>query len=325
MDDWFEVPIKAIHAFEKVTKLSVTVHEMTGALWAFVPPERFNHVNAPCVAAKAIRMDSCVKFDVLQTRAAMAEKPEGRVHVCHAGLVEWAVPTINNGRLQRLFFAGQRRPGNNLTCAQSQKIEVHPSWANHLQHLEPVDDEEAAWILESLRQLAARIELWRLNPPQGGIDELPDGVPSRGSNAKMLNRHLIPRQHIIRYYIQSHHTKPITLANLAERLHLSESRAGHAVKQACGQSFVDMLTHARLRTAAGLLRHTDLPVSEVALASGFRNSSHFHFTFRKEFGTTPLRYRSEAEISADPAAHKTDDKPTEKPTEKTVSLKVRKG
>ncbi len=283
----------AIKAFERVTRLSVSVHEMSGALWSFLPPERFTHNNPACVAAKAFKLASCMQFDVVQVRAALSQVPEGRVHVCHAGLVEWAVPTVRDGRLLRVLFAGQRRPGSGLSAARAKHVSPDASWAHHVKALEPVDDEEAGWILESLRQLSSRIELWGLNPPQEALEEARAGTVG---NAKLLNKHLIPRQHVIRYFIQERHTREVTLADLAHRLHLSESRAGHAVKQACGESFMEILTDARLKTAAGLLRHTNLTVEEVAGKSGFRNLSHFHRVFKGRFSMTPHKYRSASEM-----------------------------
>jgi len=62
----------------------------------------------------------------------------------------------------------------------------------------------------------------------------------------------------------------------------------------CGMNFARLLAEARLGTAAWLLRHSGLPVVEVALASGFGDVSHFHACFRKRFGATPRRYRVQA-------------------------------
>lgn len=297
MLNWFEIPQTAIRAFEKATKLSISLHEYTGSLWGFLPPERFLHGNPACVAAKSNRLNSCIRFDVLQTETALVHQWQGRVHVCHAGLVEWVVPTFLEGQIQRVFFAGQRRPGSQLSCDRSAELDVHPLWAGHLAALEPVDDDEAAWILESLRQLAARIEQWRLDPPSAVMADQPTKAHV-SSSRKLLSKHLVPRQHFIHHYIQAHHSKPIALIDLARQMHLSEDRAGHAVKQACGESFIDLLIQARLRTAAGLLRHTDMSVAQVALASGFRNLSHFHKVFRRRMNTTPHRYRSQTEMNA---------------------------
>lgn len=297
MDNWFEIPLLAINAFEKTTKLSVSVHEYSGALWGFLPPDRFLHGNPVCVAAKSLRLKACVRFDVLQTETALAQQTQGRVHVCHAGLVEWVVPTFWQGQIQRVLFAGQRRPGPNLHCDQSDQLEVHKLWAAQLHALEPVNDEEAQWLLESLRQLSARIEQWRLDPPDSILQQ-PQSPRGQNRSLKLLEQNLVPRQHQIHHFIQTHHTKPIALADLARYLHLSEHRTGHAVKQACGQSFVELLIRARLRTAAGLLRHTDMAIAQVAQASGFRNLSHFHNIFRQRMKTTPHRYRSQSEMNA---------------------------
>jgi AraC-like DNA-binding protein len=52
-----------------------------------------------------------------------------------------------------------------------------------------------------------------------------------------------------------------------------------------------------MRTASGMLRHTNLPISEVVMRSGFSDVSHFHKYFKKRFGVSPLKYRKRAEIS----------------------------
>lgn len=297
MADWFDVPLNSIDAFEKATKLSVCVHELSGVLWPFLPPHRYLHNNPACAAAKAHDLPACVRFDVTAVRGAMAEQPEGRIHVCHAGVVEWVVPMIREGMLQRVLFAGQRRPGASLQCVQPLPVAIKEPWAHHLRALDPVDDDEAAWILELLRQLAARLDQWQLNTPQAAIRE-PAQRGSRGNRAaRTLRDDLTRRQYLIHNFIQGRHTKPIMLTDLARILHLSESRAGHAVKQACGQSFLELLLQARLRTAAGLLRHTGLSVLEVARESGFRNPSHFHQMFKRHFGTTPHQFRRHSEVS----------------------------
>ena len=50
----------------------------------------------------------------------------------------------------------------------------------------------------------------------------------------------------------------------------------------------------RLRLERGkLLLARGLPVSEVALAVGFFDQSHFHHGFRQAFGLTPADYRQQ--------------------------------
>jgi AraC-like DNA-binding protein len=48
----------------------------------------------------------------------------------------------------------------------------------------------------------------------------------------------------------------------------------------------------RLEHAAALLRHSSLPVVDIAYACGFANQQHLTTTVRRHLGTTPGRYRN---------------------------------
>lgn len=48
---------------------------------------------------------------------------------------------------------------------------------------------------------------------------------------------------------------------------------------------------SRLARARNLLLQTDLPLIEIAIASGFASSSHFSKCYRERYGTTPYRER----------------------------------
>ena len=48
---------------------------------------------------------------------------------------------------------------------------------------------------------------------------------------------------------------------------------------------------ARLDRARSLLRNSALPLTQIALATGFANSSHFSRAYSAQFGQAPSRYR----------------------------------
>ena len=48
----------------------------------------------------------------------------------------------------------------------------------------------------------------------------------------------------------------------------------------------------RLERAKRLLLETDLPTSQVAVASGFGSASYLGAMFRRQLGVTPARYRA---------------------------------
>ena len=47
----------------------------------------------------------------------------------------------------------------------------------------------------------------------------------------------------------------------------------------------------RLRRASGLLKQSQLSVSEIAVGCGFHSASHLSRYFQKKYGETPLRHR----------------------------------
>ena len=289
--DTFLVPRQAIDAFESLTSTRVTIHDLVGTLRPFLPPERFQHTHPLCCAVKVRHSDNCIAWGVTCLRREISAAPEGRVQVCFAGLVEVVVPVYERRRLQWVLFAGPRTAGK-LTCAaRDQSPPPRPSpWSKSEPLPSPIDDDEALRLLENLRQLAARLRAWKNDLPATGVDGFV-------RDADQFPDELSTRRTVIRNFIFSRHTQPVKLADLAEALHLSESRAGHAVKEACGETFLKLLTEARLRTAASLLNHTALPILDVALRSGFGEVSHFHRSFRERFRMTPLKYRKQCEAA----------------------------
>ena len=51
----------------------------------------------------------------------------------------------------------------------------------------------------------------------------------------------------------------------------------------------------RLEKARNLLRNSPLPLTEIALVTGFANSSHFSRLFARRFGAPPSRFRETVE------------------------------
>jgi AraC-like DNA-binding protein len=282
--DSSHVPELAIVAFERLSGLTVTVHDLEGRLWPFLPPERLMHHAPLCAIVKSGPFGhACIDFSVTQLRQQIGGQRAGRIQVCHAGLIEWVVPVFQQGtdELRWLFFAGQRTAGRLKQAIRDGRSPTPRQWPASAKLPPPVDDDEAGMILESLRQLAARLSDWMAQfddrSPTPAADAPPQDLPAR-------------RAWILRF-IRLSHVEPIRLADIAERLSLSEGRAGHLIREACGKTFVELVNEARVRTAAALLRHSDLPVAQVALRAGWGDVSRFHRVFRAHTGTTPMKYR----------------------------------
>jgi AraC-like DNA-binding protein len=273
-EEMLSTPELAIRTFEKIHNLSIVVHDLTTRLWPILPPERFRHCSAHCLAVKRTHDWACHEFEIARLRGEIARFPEGRYHICHAGFFEWVVPAYIENRLSWVLFAGQRRPAGKFPHLVRDPRRTQIDWGLR-KPPPPVREQHAELVLEVLRQLRSRLLQWREQAARDSVERDFAGQ----------------RRLAIERYIYDRHTGGASVAGLARELHLSPSRAIHLVKELFGRSYIKLVSEMRLRTAASLLRETSRPILDVCLESGFQDLSHFHRLFRRRFGVTPRSYR----------------------------------
>ncbi|WP_302173753.1 DNA-3-methyladenine glycosylase 2 family protein [uncultured Hydrogenophaga sp.] len=83
-----------------------------------------------------------------------------------------------------------------------------------------------------------------------------------------------------------------TLAQLAERLGVSDRHLRRVFARHLGVSPLRVLQTRRLLCAKQLLTDTGLPVAEVSQAAGFGSLRRFHAAFRQHYGLSPLQVRA---------------------------------
>ena len=93
-------------------------------------------------------------------------------------------------------------------------------------------------------------------------------------------------------YIQQNFTGKILLKEFGEQFHLSEKYISRYFKEHFHITISQYVTYLRLKHAKQLLQDTDIPVTEVAMQSGYQNVSYFIRSFKKTYGMSPLKYRN---------------------------------
>ena len=192
--------------------------------------------------------------------------------MCHAGLVELALPVFDHERLILVLFAGPARtrepslldfvarPSPESTDAgRSSLPDVHESTLDSLK--------------ESFHQLGARLRCLI-------VDMSLDLDVSELTRAVRVKKFVDDRYH-----------KQLRLDDLAEFLGVSGERARHIVVEECGAPFRTIVRNTRLRASRALLLNSMLPVYEIALRCGFSDQSAFTRAFRSEYGTSPREWR----------------------------------
>ncbi len=111
----------------------------------------------------------------------------------------------------------------------------------------------------------------------------PAGLARGGLPPRALRR--------IRGYIDDNIDQRISVVLLAGLANLSVCYFVRAFKQSMGITPHDYLIRQRVERTKQLLSGTDMPLSEIALAAGFADQSHFSRRFRQHVGMSPRDYR----------------------------------
>jgi len=92
-------------------------------------------------------------------------------------------------------------------------------------------------------------------------------------------------------FIEDNLEGDLSLQAMAAEVDISPLYLARAFKAAVGQSPHQYVLGRRIERAKELLRNTDLPVVDVALASGFSSQSHLSHWFIRQVGVSPAVYR----------------------------------
>jgi AraC family transcriptional regulator len=122
------------------------------------------------------------------------------------------------------------------------------------------------------------------------------------SSARVMREpeHGLTRQQIDRVteFIRAHLTDDLSLEGLARQVGFSAYHFARLFRQTTGKSPHQFVLLQRLECAQDLLKRTDLPLTEVALESGFANQSHLTQVFKQRLGMTPKAYRQAHSLRA---------------------------
>lgn len=92
-------------------------------------------------------------------------------------------------------------------------------------------------------------------------------------------------------FIDQNYHRSIRLSEVAKLAHMSEGAFSRFFHSHIGKTFPAFVNDLRIGRACRLLAETDLPVTEIALACGYRNLSNFNRQFLQAKQLTPSAFR----------------------------------
>ena len=84
-----------------------------------------------------------------------------------------------------------------------------------------------------------------------------------------------------------------SLESLANMCAMSRSAFAAQFSEAFGRSAMDFVKEVRIRAAARMLIHSEMPVKTIASRVGYHSRSHFSYAFHEFFSKSPAEYRDQ--------------------------------
>lgn len=258
--------LRQIFLFESRLECRICFHDFSGELSALATEKGLplHHTNPYCEAVRSFGSEQyaeCLKCDVNRIGELLKNGFPFRKD-CHAGFREYVFPIRKFNRIACVMFLGVFR--------SQERCE----WEPPLLPPEREPDEESLFFFGELFADSIRRELERL----------PEGCP-RGER----------REQIHLWFVHHFRNPDISLADLAESLHLSESRTGQLLRREMKCGFPELLRRFRIECAGEILLNSALPVCRVAELCGFRSANYLHRSFLRHTGLTPEKWRGKSQ------------------------------
>jgi AraC-like DNA-binding protein len=93
-------------------------------------------------------------------------------------------------------------------------------------------------------------------------------------------------------FVQSHVEESVTLAQVAQHVHVSPFYFCKLFKKATGMTLTEYVARVRVEKAKTLLVDRSLRISEVVYAAGFGSIPRFNSVFKRYVGMPPTQYRA---------------------------------
>ena len=97
---------------------------------------------------------------------------------------------------------------------------------------------------------------------------------------------------LIDHHLSDEEEGRVALRSVARDVQISYFHFSRAFKQSMGMTATNYIAERRIERAKRMLEETELPISEIALRSGFSSQSHFTTAFRRLAGATPKAFRA---------------------------------
>lgn len=198
------------------------------------------------------------------------------VYHCHAGLIEATAPLMDEtGIIIGYVMFGQITDNKNKNQLVDSLCELCAAYTQN----------------SDIREMAQKIK-YKSNRQILAAAKILDACTSyilHKELVKPAKKQLLER---IDRYIDEHLNEKITVNTLCNEFNISRTRLYELMGKQISGGIAAFIRQKRLTAAKDLLKNTDLPISEVAYATGFDDYSYFLRVFKKQYNISPRKMRN---------------------------------
>lgn len=199
------------------------------------------------------------------------EKKQPVSHICHAGLLDIAIPIMHNQSILGYIMLGQLKVDDNFKNIK-QKLSSDGLDVDKLEVLYnnlPIKKEE---FIKSIINLATILAKHLL------LDNIvkPKNLSTLDTLVEFINENI---------------HSPLSVEYIAQQNFVSVSLIYKLFYKNFNTSVKDYINKRRCELALSLLMFSDKSLNDVAFEVGFSSLSYFSKVFKKLYGVSPLKYR----------------------------------
>lgn len=212
----------------------------------------------------------CLKSDMeLFSKCVQSKKCE--YHVCHAGLVDVAVPIFHNDVLLGLVIFGQMKKNPDFQSVKKQLSELSLD-------------------LDKMRKYYSELPLYHN-----------EKILSIANIAEILIKYFLlenisklsfgEKFDIVLDYIDKNYEKHLTVQDISKNVYMSKTSLYKAFQTYMNCTVNEYINKYRIEKAAELLIKTNLSIDEISQKTGFSSNTYFSKLFKQQKGISPLKFR----------------------------------
>lgn len=224
--------------------------------------------------------EKCLCSDMALLKRCL-ESGKAQSHICHAGVMDAALPIGKDGGIIGYILIGRTR------VADFSEIEPRLSWLS----------EDRSVLQEQYEQLQT------YNDRQiHSMFELASMIVSFILTNEIIRSEENAFAKLAKDYVNGHLCESLSVGTLCRSLGVSKNALYERFRTAFGKTVGEYITEARLKKAKKLLCDSTLSIDSIAEQTGFASYTYFSRSFKKKYRLPPLAYRkahkSAASLSA---------------------------